>query len=354
MFNLNKEFEGFLKNIEPDDIYVAQASEAQNSIRDYLKNSDLFKDLFKDSFLSGSYKRSTAIKEIKDVDIIVVLNIKPTIFKPETDIKDIFNKLKNTLKQEYKLEQIEQQKRSIKITWEFENKKDNEARNDRLTLDIVPAICSNNDNYENLWIPDKDLEDWIRTNPVGHIEKISEKNKKSPYISSRHTFVPFVKMLKFWKGEFYKIPKKPKGFTLECIAYNSNETNAEDWFSYLKEGFEDILNKYEMYENISGDEQVDFIKDIGLEGKYISTSTTYDNFKIFIKKVKETLELMEEAQSSENKYDCIKKMQQIFNEEYFPNPTESDKNIKNDTKREVKTISIITGSNKNPEAKSYG
>lgn len=353
MYNLNSEILIFLSNIEPDSIYKTQASEAQNELRNYLKQSEKFKEHYLDSFLSGSYKRGTAIKEIKDVDIIVILNEPATLLKPQSNIKEIYNKLKEVLKEKFDIKNIEQQQRSIKLTWEFDNKQDAEIRKEALTIDIVPAIRSSvNSNYM-LWIPDKNLETWIKTNPLGHSDKVTEKNNESTNINGRNAFIPMVKTLKFWKGEYYKIPKKPKGFLLESILYNSWDDTSTSWFECIISVFQSILNKYEAYKFVSSDSEVDFIKDIGLEGEFIRTSTTIKEFSSFISKIQETLDKLAEAKNAKTKYDAIEKLREIFGKEYFPEPKETDKNIK-ETPTETESISITRGSNKNPEAKPYG
>lgn len=358
MYNLNSEIREFLSNIEPDKIYKDQASEAQTQLRDYLQSSEDFKDMYLDSFLTGSYKRNTAIKEIKDVDIIVILNKPATLIEPKDNVKELYNLLKKSFKNSdiYEIKEVEQQQRSIKLVWRFKNEKDNEVRNEELTLDVVPAIRSSDDSNYNLWIPDKSVNKWIKTNPQGHIDKITEKNQSSTDVNGKKPFIPFVKVLKFWKGESYQVPQKPKGFLLECIAYHSWNNRADNWFDCLKNGYEDILNKYERYIYLGTDDnkEIDFINDIGFESSIIHTSTTFANFKKFINKIKETIGILGEVENAENKYDAILKLQEIFGNEYFPNPQETDKNIKNDNKTNNKSVSVITGSSKNPEAKSYG
>ncbi len=358
MYNLNSEIKDFLSNIEPDIIYKEQASNAQTTLRDYLQSSEVFKDMYLDSFLTGSYKRNTAIKEIKDVDIIVILNKPATFIEPNDDVKELYNLLKKSFENSdmYEIKEVEQQQRSIKLIWRFKNDEDNEIRKEELTLDVVPAIRSSDGSNYNLWIPDKNLNKWIKTNPQGHIDKITEKNQGSTDINGQKPFIPFVKILKFWKSESYKVPKKPKGFLLECIAYHSWNNHADNWFDCLKNGYEDILNKYEMYMYLGSndDKEIDFIYDIGLEGSIIHTSTTFANFRKFINKIKETIAILSEVEEADSKYDAILKLQDIFGNEYFPNPKETDKNIKNDNKTNNKSVSVITGSNKNPEAKSYG
>jgi hypothetical protein len=354
--NINSEFEIFLSNIEPDNIYVTQASDAHTTLRGFLKNDEDFNTHFKSSFLTGSYARSTAIKEIKDVDIIIILDEEPTTIEPAIEISDIFKDLKKSLKKEYDIEQIEQQQRSVKLIWKFEKEVDNEKRQDNLTLDLVPAIRSEADSDYNLWIPDKKLEKWIKTNPKGHKEAITTRNQESSSFNGRNSFIPFVKTLKFWRDHSYKIPKRPKGFLLESLAYEYFETCFDSWIDCVLKNFKNILTSCDKYKYIESDENINFIKDIGQEGKYISTLTTYNDFKKFLEKLEDAKNQIEDALDSTkttNKYDCIKKLQNVFGNDYFPDPKESDKNVENKSSS-IQTVSILTGSSKKPEAKPYG
>lgn len=72
-------FQDFLTNIRlPDNLKKALIS-AHTELREQLKSDDLTKDLLVESFLQGSYARSTCIKPAPgkkvDVDVIVVTNI---------------------------------------------------------------------------------------------------------------------------------------------------------------------------------------------------------------------------------------------------------------------------------------
>ena len=74
-----KDFDSFISNIEPSKTTVSYISSVQNNLREYLENHSEYKDIHKDTFLSGSYAKHTSIRPKKDdnkrdVDIIVVTN----------------------------------------------------------------------------------------------------------------------------------------------------------------------------------------------------------------------------------------------------------------------------------------
>jgi tRNA nucleotidyltransferase (CCA-adding enzyme) len=67
-------FEKFVSNIQPTEERIKAASDHHNDLRDHLTSEEAELAFpVADSFLSGSYARSTAVDPIKDVDIILIL-----------------------------------------------------------------------------------------------------------------------------------------------------------------------------------------------------------------------------------------------------------------------------------------
>jgi len=69
---LDSYFRGLLKNIEPSSTAVSHAQNAHTNLRKNIQNDEELKDANPDTFLTGSYARQTAIKDIKDVDVILI------------------------------------------------------------------------------------------------------------------------------------------------------------------------------------------------------------------------------------------------------------------------------------------
>src|SRR5579863_7319478 len=65
---LAADFKALLSTIQPGDNDVADAKAAHEKVREQLRTDDEFRDAHKDTFLSGSYARRTAINNINDVD----------------------------------------------------------------------------------------------------------------------------------------------------------------------------------------------------------------------------------------------------------------------------------------------
>jgi len=97
-------FTDFLSDIEPSATTKSNASSAHTELRDFLKNEEDFKKYHVNTFLSGSYKRNTAIRprsrngetERPDVDIIV-----ETTHTCYDDPKEVVDLLYKTLKKKY-------------------------------------------------------------------------------------------------------------------------------------------------------------------------------------------------------------------------------------------------------------
>lgn len=73
------DFESFLKDINPSESTIDEASRLHRNLRDHLKASETYGTVCKDTYLSGSYAKQTFIRPKKgtdscDIDIIVETN----------------------------------------------------------------------------------------------------------------------------------------------------------------------------------------------------------------------------------------------------------------------------------------
>jgi SMODS domain-containing protein len=158
----------------------------------------------KTDFLSGSYKRHTKTKPLKDVDVLFVLGDKEKWRRDNPPIETL-QAFESCLKAKYGDVQICRRA----VTVEFEKAyypEDHEGK--VLSIDAVAAFESGDDEYE---IPDKITGTWIKTNPKRHKEQATAKNDE---LGGR--WVPLVKMLKGWNRANGK-PIKPS-FLIEVMA----------------------------------------------------------------------------------------------------------------------------------------
>lgn len=153
----------------------ALAKRRHEEIRDHVRASwDVATD-----FLTGSYRRETKTKPLKDVDIFIVLNPKGAQGSlRRSGPRAVLDKLAGVLSTKYENVVVDR----MACTVEFG------SGDDIVSFDVVPAFERAPDEFE---IPDTHTGGWIVTNPKRHHEMSTEKNK-----SCDGKFVPFVKMSK--------------------------------------------------------------------------------------------------------------------------------------------------------------
>jgi hypothetical protein len=202
MLSTLEAFEKFRKKLELGETESKDASRRQTDVRECIRTGfDI-----KTDFLSGSYRRHTKTKPLKDVDVMFVLgdDEKWRREKPPIEMLQAFEKcLKNT----FGADQTKLCRRAITVTFE-KNYYPDDHDGKVLSIDAVPAFEAGKDVYE---IPDKVTGKWIKTNPKKHMEQATEKNEE---LDKR--WVPLVKMAKGWNRANGK-PIKPS-FLVEVMA----------------------------------------------------------------------------------------------------------------------------------------
>jgi hypothetical protein len=192
-------FRKFRTNLELTQKEQDDASRRQKDIREFMDSE--FK--LEDDFLSGSYRRFTKTKPLKDVDIFCVFH---------DDERDKYRKNKlpsvilsateGVLAAEYGAKSVHKQRRSVSI--EFPVQGDDERV---MSFDVVPAFTIG-DHYE---IPDTaTTKGWTETNPKIHAEKATDANEEF-----NGEWKGMVRMIKAWNNEKEK-PVKPS-FLLEVM-----------------------------------------------------------------------------------------------------------------------------------------
>jgi hypothetical protein len=131
-----------------------------------------------DHFLTGSYRRQTKTKRLKDVDIFVVIDSNgPQAGLRQKGPAALLAELKEILDEKYDSVVIDQMACTIDFGGDEEI----------VSFDVVPAFKRKGGGWE---IPDTE-RGWIATNPKRHHVLTTEKND-----ACDEKFVPFVKMVK--------------------------------------------------------------------------------------------------------------------------------------------------------------
>ena len=269
------DFDKFLSNIEPSPSTVDYISSVQTNLRDYLRSHEKYKSIHKDTFLSGSYAKHTAIRPTnsdkkRDVDIIVV-----TSYTSEDDSGDVLQELKDVLaeKELYSSAQVQSHSVGIKLA--------------NISVDVVPVI-ENPDDKEIYLIGDSNTGDWTATDPKGHKTWSTQVNK-----DNNNEYKPLVKIFKWWrKTNCPEETKYPKGITLEkIIADNLGDSSlsTEDFFIST---IQNIISAYKEDYVENGSNPVISDPSEKIEDNDLLSGYSTDDFGAFIAKLGEHAELL--------------------------------------------------------------
>ena len=203
MLSTSEAFEKFRKRLELSPTEGEDASKRHTDVRECIRGGfDV-----KTDFLSGSYRRHTKTKPLKDVDVMFVLgdDEKWRRDKPPIEMLEAFERcLKKTFSG---ADQTEICRRAVTVIFE-KNYYPEDHVGKVLSIDAVPAFEAGKEIYE---IPDKITGKWVKTNPKKHMEQATEKNDELD-----SCWVPLVKMAKDWNRANGK-PIKPS-FLVEVMA----------------------------------------------------------------------------------------------------------------------------------------
>jgi hypothetical protein len=279
------DFSAFLSSIQPGEDDVTAAKAAHEKVRERLRTDEESQEAHKDTFLSGSYARHTAINEINDVDVICILDLDHRITEPEVCLAWI----QGILARYYK--ETKRQGRSVGA---------NAAKG--VWLDIVPATPVSTDDGP-LWIPDREAREWVQTHPKGQIAASLSKNK-----ATNGYYVQVAKLLKFWRDRLGTDPCNPKSYILEAlihgtIGYPSSHAQA------IASVLEGINQTYGSYRNL---DIVPVISDPGYTSVNVAKRWPSAEFKTFLTNVKNAATVARSAYDSKDEATSRKLWRQIF------------------------------------------
>lgn len=199
MISVQEAFDKFRQNLEITKTEQADASKRHNQIRDLMRTEfEVKRDI-----LTGSYKRHTKIRPLKDVDIFCILDPAEEGHRRKKPPREVLADIRDVLAQQYDSPII--QRRSVSVEFQRGEWKGEEHV---LSMDVVPAFPVNG-HYE---IPDCVGPDpWIETDPEVHERIATEAND-----AFNQQWKPIVKMVKKWNAVHEK-PISPS-FLIEVMA----------------------------------------------------------------------------------------------------------------------------------------
>jgi Second Messenger Oligonucleotide or Dinucleotide Synthetase domain len=169
---ISQGFARLKSNLEITDPQTETVSGRQNAVRKAVEDEMTVLD----SFLTGSYSRSTLIAPLSqaDVDIFVVLD---SSYFERNGQASLVDKVKRVLKKTYpNTPDISRNGQAVTITFSD------------FVVDVVPGFCRNGGGF---LIPNSQGGTWIETDPKKHVSISSQKNSAHDQM-----LVPLIKMLK--------------------------------------------------------------------------------------------------------------------------------------------------------------
>jgi hypothetical protein len=193
----------FRSRLELSDKEQDDASRRHNEIRDYLKTKfEIERD-----FLTGSYKRWTKTKPLKDVDIFCILGEKER-YRRDKPPADLLAAFENALVEKYGRSNVSRQRRSVTVDFGVKPDENEETGGKVMSFDVVPAFDKDK-HYE---IPDTgNPEGCTETDPDIHYAMAVEAQKRYD-----GEWKGIVRMAKKWNAHKGK-PVKPS-FLIEVMA----------------------------------------------------------------------------------------------------------------------------------------
>ena len=219
MLTTEEAFRKFKGRLELNDREQADATRRHNEVRTFIRGEFEVDD----DFLTGSYRRWTKTKPLKDIDIFFVLGSDEAAYRkkhPSAVIDAFFA----ALAKKYGEGALKKQSRSVNIDFGVRPDAEDKTNYQVLSIDAVPAFAAGDD-YE---IPDTDAGSWIRTNPKVHAEKATAAHQA--YSSE---WKGLVRMAKYWNNNTRhgERPVKPS-FLLEVMALECIHGNWGGRFDY--------------------------------------------------------------------------------------------------------------------------
>jgi len=296
-----QQFIEFLSEIEPSPSTTQVCSAAHRTLRGKLAAHPTYKAIHRETYLSGSYARDTALRprvsdgtlRRPDVDIIVVAN-----HTQYDQPSDVISMLRRAVKQSG-YEEIESSRRSICVTL------------GSVDMDVVPVIA-------NPWQPggwliaDKSDERWLETNPMGHNDWARAVNKRA-----NGNFKPLVKLVKWWRRENLPHLKRPKGFIIETMVaelMDYRENSYEELFAKL---LDRISTEYQW---LAATGQVPHLADPSVEGNNVFSRVKPEDFKRFYDLAADHAQRVRRAQREPDPDKALVQWQRVFGDR-FRKPT---------------------------------
>lgn len=219
MLTLDEAFRKFKSRLELNDKEQQNATARHTEVREFLET----KFAVDRSFLTGSYKRYTKTKPLKDIDIFFVLKDSERHYRSKAP-SVVIDAFYDALVEKYGKAAVRKQSRSVNVDFGVVADVDDNTDYRVISVDVVPAFAAGDD-YE---IPDTDCGKWIKTNPEIHAAKATAAHQ-----AYSNEWKGLVRMVKYWNNNARhgEKPIKPS-FLIEVMALQCLHGGWQGRFDY--------------------------------------------------------------------------------------------------------------------------
>lgn len=328
-------FDDFLKNIRLSEEQKKALVDAHTELRDNLNADTSLSDVLVNTFLQGSYRRSTIIKpasgQSSDVDVVVVTNISEEEYTPAEALNLFLGFLEEHYPNQYErqgrswgihleeadidlvptsapseaLSESAAIRNSVFSSLDIEALSNPEALSkaygSRTASTLDTLIESDDWKSDPLRIPDREANVWESTDPLSQISWTIEKNAKC----SGH-YVNVVKAIKWWWRTQHPDKKYPKGYPLEHLVGDC----CPDGIESVAEG---VVTTLEAIAKMGPSKPV--LPDRGLPNDVMARVSQAD-YAVFHRCIVDAAMLAREAFDAEDVYTASKKWRDLFGNEF--------------------------------------
>ncbi len=367
-------FGDFLGRIKLTDRQVDACKKGHRELRERLLSDEGLKSVVLETFLQGSYKRSTAVRPIDeddkpDVDVVVVTILDRNKLSP----REALERFRPFLDKYYS-GKYEAQGRSwgielapVKLDLvptaapsEALRKliKSLSVQTDEMIEDLddwrlsevwqpgksgiggVQRSAQERWRTEPLWIPDRDAGKWDRTHPLAQIEATHLKNA-----ACNGHYVNVVRCLKWWRVAQRPEPKYPKSYPLEHMCWINCPDGVDSIAAGVVGGLEGIRDRYKHF---ARSRQTPVIPDHGVPEHNVLQRVSGNDFAAFHAHITEAVTLARQALDAEDLPESVRAWRKLFGDR-FPAPPLGGGQGEGDSPRgsggytQRKDVSIIGG-----------
>lgn len=328
---LSSYFRDFLRDIRPTKAQRDDYKQGHQTLRDRLSADERLAPLIVSTFLQGSYRRATAVRQAgdrrPDVDVIVVTKLSEDEYTP-SEVMEVFRPF---LRKHY-AGKYHYQGRSIGIELSYVDmdlvmtSAPSEAQIGILRSEAAKRLELPEDIEESrdlvalieasrkgatwrlapLRIPDRDVEEWEDTHPLEQIRWTIDKNARC----NTH-YVNVVKALKWWRQGKPVMPKYPKSYPFEHLIGQC----CPDGITSVAMGVTLSL------EVIAALPCKPFLPDHGVPTHDVMHRVTEDDFDAFLEQVRPAAKLARRAFDAADLCESARLWKELFGEP-FPDPPE--------------------------------